>query len=184
MNKAAFLDRDGTINVDKNYLYKIEDFEFLPGAIDGLKKLQDAGYLLIIITNQSGIARGYYTEDDYQKINDYMIKQLKDRDIIITDVLFCPHHPYAAIKKYRKNCNCRKPQLGLFELSMKKWNIDCKESIAIGDNLRDLKVCEIYGCRGYLIQQNGIQKVLKKYGNIQVIHNISEVPIRKGDIIH
>ena len=77
MNKAVFLDRDGTINIDKNYLYRKEDFEFMPGAIDGLKKLQEAGYLLIVITNQSGIARGYYTEADYEKLTEYMKSELQ-----------------------------------------------------------------------------------------------------------
>ena len=100
MNKAVFLDRDGTINIDKNYLYRKEDFEFMPGAIDGLKKLQEAGYLLIVITNQSGIARGYYTEADYEKLTEYMKSELQKKGVFLTEVLYCPHHPEGVISEY------------------------------------------------------------------------------------
>lgn len=151
MNKAIFLDRDGTINVEKHYLYKIEDFEFLPGAIAALKKLQDAGFLLIIITNQSGIARGYYSQEDFLKLNKWMLEELKRHDVIISDVYYCPHLPDARIKKYRKTCECRKPKLGLFEQAVIEYNIDLSHSFAIGDKLRDCAICENTDCRGFLI---------------------------------
>ena len=130
MNKAVFLDRDGTINVDKNYLYRVEDFEFLPGVIEGLKAFQKAGYLLIVITNQSGIARGYYSERDYEILTDYMRNELQKKGVFLTDVLYCPHHPDGIIPKYRINCECRKPKLGLFYQAINKWNIDIDKSIA------------------------------------------------------
>lgn len=151
MNKAIFLDRDGTINVEKHYLYKIEDFEFLPGAIAALKKLQDAGFLLIIITNQSGIARGYYSQEDFFKLNTWMLEELKRHDVIISDVYYCPHLPDARIEKYRKTCECRKPKLGLFEQAVIEHNIDLGHSFAIGDKLRDCAICESTDCRGFLI---------------------------------
>ena len=88
MNKAIFLDRDGTINVEKHYLYKKEDFEFLPGVVDALKKLQQAGFILIVITNQSGIGRGYYTEADFQILNSWMMDTLKKYGVFITDVYY------------------------------------------------------------------------------------------------
>ena len=151
MNKAIFLDRDGTINVEKHYLFKIEDFEFLPGAIAALKKLQDAGFLLIIITNQSGIARGYYSEGDFFKLNTWMLEELKWHDVIITDVYFCPHLPDANVERYRKACECRKPNLGMFEQAVVEHNIDIGRSFAIGDKLRDCVICEKTDCRGFLI---------------------------------
>jgi D-glycero-D-manno-heptose 1,7-bisphosphate phosphatase len=151
MNKAVFLDRDGTINVEKNYLYRVEDFEFLPGVIDALKLLQQAGYLLIIITNQSGIGRGYYTEADFQKLNSWMIDTLKNSGVYITDVYFCPHLPDAKIDKYRKECNCRKPKLGMYEQAVIDHNVSLANSYAIGDKIRDCAICERTACRGFLI---------------------------------
>ncbi len=154
MNKAIFLDRDGTINVDKHYLYKIEDFEFLPGAIEGLKILQDAGYLLIIVTNQSGIARGYYTEEQYRQLNCYMLSELGKQGVYIKDVFYCPHHPQATVELYRKNCNCRKPQLGLYYEAVEKWGIDLSKSWAIGDKERDCSICLSTKCRGILLSDD------------------------------
>lgn len=151
MNKAIFLDRDGTINVEKLYLYKIEDFEFLPGAIDALKKLQEAGFMLIILTNQSGIARGYYSKEDFIKLNSWMLEELKRYEVIISDVYYCPHLPDASIEKYRKTCECRKPKLGMFEQAIIEHNIDLGHSFAIGDKLRDCAICETTKCRGFLI---------------------------------
>ena len=150
-SKAVFLDRDGTINVDKNYLYKIEDFEFLPGAVEGLRLLQSSGFLLIIITNQSGIARGYFTEADYLKLTDWMLAELKDYGVNISGVYYCPHLPEAEISEYKKLCHCRKPETGLFEQAVKDFDIDLSMSYAIGDKPRDCAICEKTGCKGFLI---------------------------------
>lgn len=141
MNRAVFLDRDGTINIDKDYLYKIEDFTYLSGAKDGLKILQDAQFLLIVVTNQSGIARGYYTEEDFKKLNQWMLDDLAKSEIFIADVLYCPHHPQAVIAKYRKKCKCRKPEQELFFKAAKKHNIDISKSYVIGDKPRDISLC-------------------------------------------
>lgn len=153
MNKAVFLDRDGTINVDKNYLYKIEDFEFLPGVIEGLKILQDAGFILIIVTNQSGIGRGYYTEEDFKRLNEWMIKELKKCGVHISKVYYCPHIPNSSVEKYRKKCNCRKPLLGMFENAIADFGISISESWVIGDKVRDCLICEKYDCKGFLVEQ-------------------------------
>lgn len=142
MNKAIFLDRDGTINIEKNYLYRIEDFEYLEGVKTALLELQSRGFMLIIVTNQSGIARGYYTEEDYEYLTDWMLKDLASDGIHITDCLYCPHHPEAAVEKYRKNCSCRKPAIGLFEQAAAKYDINLSASYAIGDKMRDLAICE------------------------------------------
>lgn len=154
MNRAVFLDRDGTINVEKNYLHKIEDFEFLPGAVDALKQLQLAGYKLIIITNQSGIARGYYSEEDFRKLNTWMLSSLKNKGIEITAVYYCPHLPDAKDTIYRKNCNCRKPKLGMYKKAIKDYDIDLSKSYAVGDKIRDCAICEQSECKGYLVGHN------------------------------
>lgn len=162
MNRAIFVDRDGTINVEKHYLHKIEDFEFLPGAIDGLKMLYDAGYLLIIITNQSGIGRGYYSEGDFITMNEWMIKELEKQNVYISKVYYCPHLPNAKIKKFRKKCTCRKPAIGMYEQAIKDFDIDVSLSWAIGDKLRDCTICEKTDCRGFLIAENEKLEVIEQ----------------------
>ena len=151
MSKAIFLDRDGTINIEKGYLYRISDFEFLPGAVDALRMLQEAGYLLIIITNQSGIGRGYYTEEDFMILNEYMKSELLKMGVKISGVYYCPHLPDAEVERYRKVCTCRKPSLGLFEQAVHDFGIDLSQSYAIGDKERDIAICSGSNCRGFLI---------------------------------
>ena len=143
MNKAIFLDRDGTINVDYGYVSKIQDFKFIEGAKEGLKILYDLGYKLIVITNQSGIARGYYTEDDAKKVFDYMVSELLKEKIKIEKVYYCPH--------LGNECNCRKPKLELFYKAQQEFDIDFSLSYAIGDKLRDLEICNKEEVKGYLI---------------------------------
>ena len=114
MKKAAiFLDRDGVINVEKDYVHTIDDFEFIEDVIDALKILQDKGYLLVVVTNQSGIARGYYTEDEFLKLTEWMDWCLIDRGVELAGIYYCPHHPTAGVGKYRCDCDCRKPKPGL-----------------------------------------------------------------------
>ena len=154
---AVFLDRDGTINVDKDYLYRIEDFEYLPGVVDALRELSEMQYRLIIITNQSGIARGYYTEEDYQRLMGWMIADLKEKGAIIDGHYFCPHLPGAAIKKYDRKCACRKPGTGLFSRAIDELGIAPSRSFAIGDKLRDLAICRESDVKGILLGTKEIQ---------------------------
>lgn len=160
MSKAIFLDRDGTINVEKHYLYRREEFEFLPGVIDALRQLRSAGYLLIVITNQSGIARGYYTEADFLKLNDWMVGTLKELGIHIADVYYCPHLPDAALEKYRRDCECRKPKLGMYRQAVLEHDIDLSQSYAIGDKIRDCAICEATDCQGFLIGHNEKSEII------------------------
>ncbi len=111
--KIVFLDRDGTINEEVNYLHRPEDFRFVPGVPEALRRLHEAGYLLIVITNQAGIARGYYTEADCENLNRYMAEKLAEQGAVLTAAYYCPHHPIHGIGKYHKDCNCRKPKDGL-----------------------------------------------------------------------
>jgi D-glycero-D-manno-heptose 1,7-bisphosphate phosphatase len=129
--KAIILDRDGTLIEDKNYAYKIEDFELLPGVIDGLKLLQN-DFLFFIVTNQSGIGRGYYTIQDFQKFNNYLIEVLKKQKIEILKTYFCPH-----LKE--DNCECRKPKTKFIDDIVKEYNVNIKESWMIGDHPFDIE---------------------------------------------
>src|SRR3989344_4971571 len=138
--KAVFLDRDGTIVEDKEgYLYETSKLQFLPGAIEGLKLLQQAGYALIIITNQSGIARGIYAEKEYLAFRTEMNAGLKKQGVSIKAEFYCPHHPQAAIEKYRKDCLCRKPKPGMLEQAIAMYHIAPEQSWTIGDKGADIQ---------------------------------------------
>ena len=148
---AVFLDRDGTINVDKDYLFRIEECEYLDGAIEGLRYLEDKGFVLIIITNQSGIARGYYTEKDYENFMDWMLSDLADKGVHIAKAYYCPHLRGSLIRDYDIDCDCRKPATGLFYQAQKEFDIDMDRSIAIGDKVRDLAICGESNVHGILL---------------------------------
>ena len=128
--KAIFLDRDGVVNKEVNYLFKIEDFEFIDGIFDACLYFQSLGYAIIIVTNQSGIARKYYTENDYQTLTKWMLRQFKDSGIEILNVFHCPHGP-------ESTCECRKPKPGMFLKAKDKHNTDMEKSWMIGDKERD-----------------------------------------------
>lgn len=137
LNKAAFIDRDGVINKDYGYVHKWEDFKFCDGVFQGLKRLIELNFKIIIITNQSGIARGIFTEEQYKVLTINMTKIFKQKQIEITAIYHCPHHPDYS-KNYSSVCNCRKPKPGLFIKASREFNISMKDSIAIGDSKRDL----------------------------------------------
>ena len=107
MKKAIFLDRDGTLNIDHGYVYKIEDFQFIEGSIDALKALKELGYLLVLVTNQSGIARGYFSEEQFLQLTEWMDWSLADRGIDLDGIYYCPHHPEGK-GEYKEDCACRK----------------------------------------------------------------------------
>ena len=137
MKKAIFLDRDGTINVEKDYIYKSEDLVFEEGAIEALKTFKNLGYILIVISNQSGIARGYFTEEDLNIFNNNMNEILKKNGVEITEFYCCPHHP-DGIGEYKKVCECRKPNNKMIEDAIKKYNIAREKSYMIGDKTSDI----------------------------------------------
>lgn len=177
--KAVFLDRDGTINVEKHYLYRQEDFEFLPGVPEGLRLLQRAGFRLIVVTNQSGIGRGYYSEADFLKLTDWMVETLASQYIIISRVYYCPHLPEAEIIRYRKVCSCRKPALGMFRQAVRDFEIDLSASYAVGDRLRDCSICLETDCKGYLIGQSEEQDIVERvkageYNRVSYKENLYE----------
>jgi len=147
MNKAIFLDRDGTINEDKGYTNKIENLEFTDSAILGLQRMRNLGYKFMIVTNQAGIAKGKYSEEDYFIFREEMHKRLKENGIIITAEYFCPHHPRGKIKDYKINCNCRKPKIGMLEQAAKDFNLNFKTCWMIGDMPSDILAGKNAGCR-------------------------------------
>ncbi|NPA03418.1 MAG: D-glycero-beta-D-manno-heptose 1,7-bisphosphate 7-phosphatase [Epsilonproteobacteria bacterium] len=142
--KAIFLDRDGVINVDYGYVHTKEKFKFIDGVFEALKELQEMGYLLIVITNQSGIGRGYYSLEQFLKLNRFMVEEFGKKGIKITDTFFCPHHP-------NQGCECRKPKPKMVLDAIKKYKIDPFNSWIIGDKVSDIEAGKAAGVRGILI---------------------------------
>ena len=168
MKKALFLDRDGVINIEKNYLYKIKDFEFINGIFDLCRYYQNKSFIIIVVTNQSGIARDFYSKNDFNILTNWMIDKFKFEGIIIKDVFYCPHHP-----DYSKDCDYRKPKPGMLFEAQKKYNIDLKNSILVGDKERDIEagidagLCETYLFDEYhKVTQSKATKIVNKLEDI------------------
>lgn len=135
--RAAFLDRDGVINRDTGYLSRWEDFEFLPGALAAMRQLHEAGFALVIVTNQSGIARGYYTEADYRALTLHMRAAMVDAGCPPAGIYHCPHHPGGRVAAYAQVCSCRKPEPGLLLRAERELGLALADSIMVGDKLAD-----------------------------------------------
>ena len=151
-NSAVFLDRDGTINIEKGYLYRIEDFSFVPGAPQAIKLLKDAGFLVIVVTNQSGIARGYYSVDDVSLLHNHINAELARMGTAIDAFFICPHHPQGIIGGYAEPCDCRKPLPGMLLTAAEEFSIDLGRSYIIGDKAADVEAGLQAGCRSLLVR--------------------------------
>ncbi len=149
---AIFLDRDGTIIELRDYLRSLDEIVLLPRAAEGLKLLADAGYLLIIITNQSGVARGYFDEEFVRAANDKLNEMLERRGVAIDAVYYCPHHPMYGSEGYKVDCNCRKPKPGMIDRAAADFDIDLRRSWVIGDNEPDIKLAANAGLRSVLVR--------------------------------
>ena len=163
MNKAIFFDRDGTLNVDLDYLCDFEKFQWIDGAVEAIKFLNDNNYLVIVVTNQSGVARGFFTEDDVKSFHKQMNEELKKFDAHIDEFYYCPHHPQGVIAKYKIDCECRKPKSKMIEDACKKFNIDKSKSLMIGDKVRDVECGENAGVRSILFEGGNIFELIKKF---------------------
>lgn len=138
MNKAIFLDRDGTLNIDYGYVHEIDNFKFIDGAIDALRELKKMGYMLVLVTNQSGIARGYFSEEQFLQLTEWMDWSLAEQDVDLDGIYYCPHHPEGK-GEYKEDCDCRKPKFGMLLQAIKELKIDPTQSIMVGDKVEDLK---------------------------------------------
>ena len=136
---ALFLDRDGIINVDHGYVVRQEDFDFIEGIFDVVLAANRAGYLVIVVTNQAGIGRGYYTEANFHQITDWMLEQFDLRGAHIEAVYFSPYHPEHGVGEYRRDSDCRKPAPGMLLRAAREHDIDLKHSILVGDKLSDIE---------------------------------------------
>ena len=161
--KAVFFDRDGTLNVDTAYLYRIEEFRWIEGAVEAIRYCNDRGWLVIVVTNQSGVARGYYTEADVERLHAWMNEDLQKHGAHIDAFYYCPHHPKGAVAQYAKECDCRKPAPGLVETACREYGIDKAKSVLIGDKERDVECAERAGVRGILYPGGSLLDTLRQY---------------------
>ena len=170
--KALFLDRDGVINKEKDYLYKIEDFEFINGVFEACKYFQDQGYIIIVVTNQSGISRGKYTQKDFDLLTSWMINEFMKKDIKISKVYNCPHHP-----DFSGECDCRKPKPGMILEAQKEFNIDLSSSILVGDKNSDIEAAMAAGIKkNYLILTG--HKITDNTHDVNILYNLTELIAR------
>jgi D-glycero-D-manno-heptose 1,7-bisphosphate phosphatase len=159
---AAFLDRDGVLNVDVNYLHKPEHVEWIPGAIEAVRELNDAGLLVIVVTNQAGIGRGFYSEADFEAFTSWMAERLAESGAHIDTVYHCPHHPTEALPAWRVDCECRKPRPGMFIRALAEWDVDVERSFMVGDKPGDLEAARGAGiARGVLFTGGDLRAAVR-----------------------
>jgi D-glycero-D-manno-heptose 1,7-bisphosphate phosphatase len=143
--RAAFIDRDGVLNEERVFVHRREDFVLLPGAVAALRLLKEAGYLLVVVTNQSGIARGFYSEADYLALTEHMRAELAAEGVGLDGVEHCPHLPDAPVERYRLDCDCRKPKPGMLLRAAQALHIDPGASFLVGDRLSDIEAGQAAG---------------------------------------
>jgi len=165
LRPAAFLDRDGVINKEKGYLYRIDDFEWIEGAKESIKYLNDNGYYVFVVTNQSGIAKGYYSEEDVIYLHNYINNELKSINAHIDEFFYSPFHPDNT-KDYLNLSHLRKPDTGMLKLAATKWSIDKSNSFLIGDKLTDIECAEKFLIRGHLFKNGNLLKFIKFSENL------------------
>jgi D-glycero-D-manno-heptose 1,7-bisphosphate phosphatase len=177
MKKAIFLDRDGIINIDKEYVFKIEDFEFVKNIFPTLRYLQDLDFLLFIVTNQSGIGRKYYTEKDFITLTDWMLEKFNEEQIFITSIEYCPHHP-------DDDCKCRKPKTGMIDNVLNKFDIDLTKSWLIGDRMSDINCGINAGIKNIIKIDNNIKEInfSEYYYECEDINFVKEIIMNQGKI--
>jgi len=151
MRRAIFLDRDGTINVDHGFVSRLDELDFMPGAVEALSLLAGAGFVLVVVTNQSGVARDYFTECDVRAFHDEMNRRLGEKGVRIDRFYYCPHHPEGVVPRYHIRCACRKPGNALFLQAIADFDIDPRRSFAIGDKASDVEPAVALGATGVLI---------------------------------
>ena len=176
---ALFLDRDGVINFDHGHVYKVDNFDFLPGIFDLLTTANEKGYLVVVVTNQAGIGRGLYSEKEFHDLTTWMIEVFKAKNIIIDGVFYSPFHPTLGKGEYLLKENTRKPGSGMFKEALTQFDIDINKSLMIGDSFTDMEASINAGIKEnfFLIDEKKDLFKYKNFKNIKVIESLSEVTI-------
>jgi len=160
--RAAFLDRDGVINIDPGYVYRVEDFEFVPGVLSACATLARMGWALVVVTNQAGIGRGFYTEADFAALSGWMRTRFEEAGAALAGIYHCPHHPQAQRADLRMNCPCRKPQPGMLLAAARELELELADSMLFGDKCEDMQAALAAGVRHrVLLGKDGRQPPLE-----------------------
>ena len=165
LKPAAFFDRDGVINKEKKYIFKIKDFEWIDGSQESIKYLNENNFHVFVVTNQSGIARGLFTEKDVSNLHDHITKELKKIGAHIDEFFISPYHPMFP-DKFKSLAHLRKPKTGMLEIAESKWSIEKKRSFLIGDKASDIKCAINYGIRGHLFNSGNLLDFIKRSESI------------------
>lgn len=155
MDRAVFLDRDGVINKDHGYVYRVDDFEYIEGVFDACLSLKRMGFKLAVVTNQSGIARGLYSEDDFHHLTEWMDWNFADKGVDLDGIYYCPHHETAGLGDYKCECDCRKPKPGMFYSAAQFLNLDLKRSVMVGDKRDDMLAAQAAGIAIRILVKTG-----------------------------
>ncbi len=177
MKPAVFLDRDGVINVDHGYVHDEHDFEFIEGVFEATRQLKQMGYLLVLVTNQSGIARGKFTEERFLSLTQWMDWNFVDNGVEFDGIYYCPHHPDAGVGEYKQDCDCRKPKPWMFISARDFLKIDMAKSVMVGDKAEDLMAAQAAGVGTKILVRTG--KLVTEQGEAladAVLDSIARVP--------
>ncbi len=150
--RAVFLDRDGCVNVEDHYIRDIKQFRLYPDTLESIKALNDAGFAIVVVTNQSGVARGYMTEELVNEVHELLLKMTREAGVIIDRIEYCPHHPEGVITQYAMTCACRKPAPGMALRAAKELSIDMKSSYVVGDKVSDIELGFAIGAKTVLVR--------------------------------
>jgi len=164
MFKIAFLDRDGVINrsdIKNGYIGKKKYFKLMPGVIKSIRYLKSLNYKVVVVSNQSGVARGYFKINDVYKVHKHLQNILKKNNSSLDKILFCPFYKNGIIKKYKKNSPLRKPNIGMFKIINKRWKVNKKKSFMIGDQFTDIQFAKKSGIKGFLFKKKNLYKFIK-----------------------
>lgn len=159
---AVFLDRDGVLNVDHGYVAKREQFQWIEGAVAAVKALNESGYYVFVATNQSGIARGLYSEDDMHRLHAYMKEELARANARVDDIRHCPFHPEGTVAAYRRQSDWRKPGPGMILDLMQNWPVESERSVLVGDKDADLAAAAAAGIRGIKFTGGNLEQFVRR----------------------
>ncbi|MGL5390495.1 MAG: D-glycero-beta-D-manno-heptose 1,7-bisphosphate 7-phosphatase [Shewanella sp.] len=181
VNRAVFLDRDGVINQDHGYVHLVDDFEYIEGVFDACLALKQMGYKLVVVTNQSGIARGLYSEEQFHSLTEWMDWNFADKGVELDGIYYCPHHAEKGEGDYKVDCDCRKPKPGMLNDAAKFLKIDLSQSVMVGDKAEDMQAAKAAGVSTRILVRSG--KVIADDSDATVVlDSIADVPtyLKKG----
>jgi D-glycero-D-manno-heptose 1,7-bisphosphate phosphatase len=175
VSRAIFLDRDGVINKDHGYVHTVDDFEYIEGVFDACLALKKMGFKLVVVTNQSGIARGLYSEDDFHRLTEWMDWNFADKGVDLDGIYYCPHHSEKGLGEYRQDCDCRKPKPGMLNSAAQFLKLDLSQSVMVGDKADDMKAAKAAGVPIRILVRTG--KVIDDASDATVVlDSIANVP--------